>query len=579
MNKPGQTRSPKPRKPRDQKVAVRSIGPISVTITPRNNPDSKTVTFDPSDFGCAEPLMRSLAQRWRAKYSRRSVGSARTVSSQLFVVGEVLQRHKVAQWSKVTVDHLKELEREWNAGGDGTSYGRWIYATIRKVAGDQLQTRSDTFLQATPAESRKRHKSTEALSPSMLKDVLRTAMHTVALTERRIQSAAWDGTSAPPSDALLRAEEVQAFYILLCMEWTQSPDVISSLSFDPDHETSVQNWHDNTGEKVTVVWFKSRAPRGNVQTLFSDQPWRAGALLRRLRDASAPLRSIAPPGWEHYPWAYAIQLQRSSDVANAKHPHEASPGEHWRITSILVTGGHKPTNFRSWCLQPRPKRWSINVDSRFTRDKKPDPLAYRTIRPSAKWAMFQATGKGKLLSELVDDNTIEVLSAYYLNSEVAMRDLAERWQKVPTIAEEIALGIRPIVLDRDGRVVVGEDITVEQAQLAIRGELSIGVSGCLNLFDSPQPGHEPGQQCALANRSCYFCPNSVVTPEDIPMMKRWLLLAENAHRALSPPEWALHWGRTVRWMTYVLPLMDPDWESLPIGDPLLFDLGLEAAPA
>jgi hypothetical protein len=62
-------------------------------------------------------------------------------------------------------------------------------------------------------------------------------------------------------------------------------------------------------------------------------------------------------------------------------------------------------------------------------------------------------------------------------------------------------------------------------------------------------------------------------------MKAYLLLAERAVASMSPPEWSLHWGRTVRWIKWVMPKMDPGWESRPVGDLALFDLGLEAGPA
>lgn len=67
-----------------------------------------------------------------------------------------------------------------------------------------------------------------------------------------------------------------------------------------------------------------------------------------------------------------------------------------------------------------------------------------------------------------------------------------------------------------------------------------------------------------------------MTPNDIPVMKAFLLLAENAVVTMSPPEWQLHWGRTVRWIQSVLPDMDPNWENIPVADSNLFDLGLVA---
>jgi hypothetical protein len=144
-----------------------------------------------------------------------------------------------------------------------------------------------------------------------------------------------------------------------------------------------------------------------------------------------------------------------------------SQGVSSHITSIFLAA--KRSGFLRWCRRRRKDGLSVEIPERYTRAGGRETLYFRAIRPAAKWARFTATGKGLLLSELVDDNTIEVLSAHYLNSQVALRDIAEAWQEIPGLAEEVARGLRPTVLDAKGKVLSGSPIKGSLPDGRLRG--------------------------------------------------------------------------------------------------------------
>lgn len=557
------------------------IGSVVVTGTDIRRPGLSTISFDVSAAGSGEPLARELGHLWQARNNNGRLTTARQQRNALSKLLPVLNRHGIRRWSELTVEVLEDLERQFQHSKSGHQNALIVWDYLRHVRESSrngaMTADVRQFVQAPANVPDRRMTPTEALPAGMLRDVLRAAMYDISQAEHRIRKAAWDGISAPPNAALIQRHETVAFFILLCMEWSQSPDVIKSLSFDPDEPTSVQDWG-NGRMRVSVRWFKPRARGlGSVALFLADKDWRSGSLLRRLRDATGATRAVAHESWRQYPWICADEGDFTRSAGTAKGIIYSDPqGVVSHITGIFLSP--RRSGFLRWCQKPRKAGLGIEIPEQYTRSNSPEILHFRAIRPAAKWARFTATGKGLLLSELIDDNTIEVLSSHYLNSQVAMRDLAEAWQEIPGLADEVARGLRPTALNRHGEVISGLPISRELAHRAFEGELSIGISGCRDVFHSPLPGQRSGRVCSAANRSCFFCPSSVVTPDDIPAMKAYLLLAERASASMSPPEWDLHWGRTVRWIMWIVPQMDPDWELLPVGDNALFDLGMESGP-
>ncbi|MFQ1000483.1 hypothetical protein [Modestobacter sp. SSW1-42] len=558
---------------------------FSVSTTSPRRPDPVVVKIDPTSAGRAAGLASDLAEMWTRKHDRGRTVTAKTDRLALLKFFTVLREADVVQWSQVSISLLEQAEHVFST--TSTLSLNWIWYCLAHLPNDsdhgRLSGEVRTFLQSPPDTPQIRRGSIEALPPAMLRDVLRAAMSDVAQAEHRIRTADWDGLGQPPIDALIRRHEIIAFYVLLCMEWGMSPDVVRTLSFDPTQLTSVQDWHD--GEpKVKIRWYKERSRRGDIAIMMADKEWRAGSLLRRLREATRPVRRAAPFAWSAYPWICAEPVPTTGKAgAKTSWWRENSTTDHRFVdhpdgtsSRIELAFADRVGTLRQWCEQPRKPGLQIAIPDRYA-----DPssrLGYQAIRPAAKWAKFMASGKGLLLSELVDDNTVEVLSAHYLNSDVAMRDIGQAWAQVPGLAEEVARGLRPTALDRLGNVVSGQPIDDEVAATAT-SDNRVGASGCRDPYNSPLAGERSGSLCGAANRSCYFCPNSVVTPDDIPVMRAYLLLAEQAVTNMSPPEWRLHWGRTVTWICSVLPRMASDWESMPISDAGIFDLGLEAGPA
>lgn len=527
---------------------VPEIGRVVVTGIDVNRPGPCTTNFEVSAAGAGQPLAREIAHLWQAKNNHGRITTAKQHRAALYRLLPVLRVHRIQRWNGLTVEVLEALEREFQLSRSGYEHSVIVWDYLRGIRENSpngaMTPEVRKFLQSPVNVPPPRNTPTEALPAAMLRDVLRAAMHDVSQAERRIYKSGWDGVSDPPSRALIRRHETVAFFILICMEWSQSPDVIKTLSFDPGQPTSVQDWGDGQ-QRVTVRWFKPRAAgRGSMAVFLADKEWRSGSLLRRLRDATAPTRAVAPQSWRQYPWICADErpitnsrsknsLSGTAAVSDRVYSDPEDIATH--INSIFQA--QRRSGFLRWCLRERKPGLLIEVPEQYTRINAPEALYFRAIRPAAKWARYVATGKGLLLSELVDDNTIEVLSAHYLNSQVALRDIAEAWQDIPGLAEEVARGLRPTALDSNGHVISGPPISRELAQKAMDGGLSIGMSGCRDVFNSPLPGQQAGRLCQAANRSCFFCPNSVVTPEDIPAMKAHLLLAERAVVSMSPPEW------------------------------------------
>lgn len=548
-----------------------SIGPIVLELQLKNSPQLGRLEVNPIDWGQSSGVVRDVAELWQGANSQGHHTTARAHLRVLTSAFKVFVQHGVRRWSDLTIETLTAIEG--NHANDQEIGFFWN--CLRRIPEDSMNGRMAEdvvrFIQSAPNIRRKQTVPTEALKPELLRDVIRAAMADISQAEYRIKKADWDGCSVPSKNSLIRRHEMVAFYVLLCVEWGMSPDVIKDLSFDSAQPTSVQDWNDG-GPKIDVRWYKRRGGSGANIVMLADQPWRAGSLMRRLRDAAAATRFAAPASWVDFPWLCSTPLAKRA----ARHPRQfgSAEGDTYVVQSIFKGGDQ---GFLKWCQHSRRGGLAITIPDRYTRAVDPDWLTYRAIRPAAKWARYTATGKGLLLSELVDDNTIETLSAHYLNSEVAMRDIGESWQHITTIAEEVARGSRPTVVNRQGDVVSGRGITPpELAQSQVN---RVGTSGCRNPYDSPLSGESPGRLCGSANRACFFCPNSVVTPSDLPSLKAYLLLADQAKCALPPSEWALHWGRTVRWIQYVLPLLDPEWEAIPVGDVEIFDLGLQAGPA
>ena len=254
--KPGQLRSRDARKPKVQQAAVPSIGPIIVTAM---HVDRLIHSLSLS----THPLLvsenrwrREIARIWQVRHTNQRASTAALHRGALGRVSALLEQHSIRHWGDLTIPMLEELERGCRA---------------RKAEGavDALVTRSSAslpaeyprpmiqvqqFLKAPPNVATRATTPTEALPAATLRDVLRAAMYDVTQAEHRIRKAGWDGVSPPPAEALIRRHETTAFYVLLCMEWSQSPDVIKTLSFDPHQPTSVQDWGRGTssGDRAVV---------------------------------------------------------------------------------------------------------------------------------------------------------------------------------------------------------------------------------------------------------------------------------------------------------------------------------------
>lgn len=573
---PGTAHTPSGKAWRRKDAVRQQLGPISITCRHPHHPLPVTITVDPADAGSADSVARDLANAWAKRYRSGSFGTAYTQSCVLKILFESLAQAGVASWIDVTVELLRTIEDDFAT----THYHPGLaWEVMRQLPKGSLQQEVHQFVQSPPSVKRHPTVATEALPQGMLRDVLRQAMRDVTSAESRIAKAAWDGTSSPPEEALIRRHESQAFFVLLCMEWTMSPDVIASLSFDPREPTSVQNWHD--GEpKVTLQWFKRRGKTGRGVVMLADKPWRAGSLLRRLRDATEATRYLGGAKWKDAPWV-CVHPVTAWSFAQLSASDREDIRDGYGLAGVRLVSAHRQSSnentFRAWCQYERQDGSTVEIDPRYEDAR----LPYRAIRPAAKWARFVATGGGLLLQELVDDNTVETLSAHYLNSAVAMRDIAESFMVIPNLAEEVARGLRPTLVDRDGAVISGRPLPSADIETAVTDN-RVGVSGCLDPRNSPITGESKGRLCGQANRACFSCPNSVVTPDDVPALVAFLGLAERAKVSLSPPEWELHWGLTVRWVRFALPLLHPNWADLPVDTghmEAMFDLGLQAGPA
>lgn len=585
--RPGQARTGRGR--REASAEVATIGPIEIMVTAPRSPVPVALSFpNPREYTPADGLARDLATVWRAIYNGGSWSVAAKARQAFVMLAETFQEQRYSRWNQVAIETLTDLEDQL-AKDDGLVNLMW--RGLRSVPKDSrfgyFSTEVARFLSSNRSLRGAQTNPTEPLPAATLKQVLRAAISDVSISEARVARSAWDGASAPPIPTLLLAHEVMAYFVLLAFEWNMSIDVIAGLRFDDHSPTRILDWGDTGRPSVRVQWFKRRGRASGQITMLADQPLRAGSILRRLRDATAANRYVARThGWEAMPWLCAYESTtvtrdgRPTGMRSVRAMGAALPGsDTWTITPVFT---RKESSLRAWCQRPRKPGLEIDLPERYIRDEHRDPLSYRTIRPAAKWAKFVATGKGLLLGELVDDNTIEVLSAHYLNSDVAMRDIGEAWADITTLAEEIARGKRPIAINRAGEIVSGPgtaQLDQDRIESVVNGELKAGMTSCLDILHSPQPGERAGHACKSAWRACFFCENGVVTPDDIPAMKLFLLQAEDAHGRIPPAAWALHWGRTVRWIMHVMPLMDPDWLDLPIAPRGLFDLGLEVGPA
>jgi hypothetical protein len=564
--------------------SVAHIGPVEISTRAPRQPEPIILKFpDPASYGPAGGLVRDLATVWRAIFNGGSWSTASVARQALVILSERFEDLGYSRWEDLTVELLVTLEDTHDDTGLIVPMWRVLRSIPLDAGHGYFTDEVARFISSNRATTNKITTPTEPLPPDCMKQILRAALADVSLAEARIDASGWDGESDPPIDALLLTHEVMAYFVLLAFEWNMSIDVIASLRFDEVSPTRIVDWGDG-GPGVHIQWYKPRAKRGGRLTMLADQPLRAGSILRRLRDASAANRTIASKrGWQAMPWLCAYESRMSSGAEHlprrsARASGVPVPGSAtWTITPVFV---RKESSFRAWCERVRKPGLGIELPEKYTRTEDPQTLTYRAIRPAAKWAKFIATGKGLLLSDLVDDNTVEVLSGHYLNSDIAMRDIGEVWGDIATLAEEIARGLRPVALNSNGEVVSsGAPLDDKDLERAMDGELKAGMSSCTDIMKSPQPGEKAGRACRSAWRACFFCSNGVVTPSDIPAMKLFLLQAEDAHGRIPPAEWALHWGRTVRWIMFVLPLMDPDWENLPIAQRGLFDLGLETGPA
>jgi hypothetical protein len=310
-----------------------------------------------------------------------------------------------------------------------------------------------------------------------------------------------------------RHEDLQAFRVLLVAATGHAPEEITELAVDDVEFTPA-------GVQLTFTKYRARRIRHREFSAKKTTAAHADSgrlntpeLLRRLLAATEQARATAQP--QH----------RGVFVTG-----------HVRVTGQLVIEPFAPRAPRA-----RFGRWVATHGVRISA-----PADVRRLRKSVK--VEKAIAMRGVVSDIADDHTVQTFLGHYahgttlhvLSGQVVNQ--AQRSWLETAVAGPVLVADDPAAALAEPRTRDAVNLSAQEAEHLISGQLDMGVTSCRDPFASPYSAR--GDLCSVAPLRCLECRNAVILPSNLPQL---LMFAEHLQRLrqrLSPPHFHALWGQS-----------------------------------
>ena len=317
-----------------------------------------------------------------------------------------------------------------------------------------------------------------------------------------------------------RHEDLQAFRVLLVAATGHAPEEITDLAVDDVEFTP-------GGVQLTFTKYRARRIRHRE---FSGKTTAAHADSGRLNTPELLRRLLAV-------------TEQARATERSKHPGVFVTG-HVRVTGVLVIEPFAPraprARFGRWVASHR-----ISVSA---------PADVRRLRKSVK--VEKAIAMRGVVSDIADDHAVQTFLGHYahgttlhvLSGQVVNQ--AQRSWLETAVAGPVLIADDPADALAEPGTRAALNLSAQEAEHVISGQLDMGVTSCRDPFASPYSA--PGDLCSVAPLRCLECRNAVILPSNLPQL---LMFAEHLHRLrqrLSPPHFYLLWGQSQANLTAAL---------------------------
>jgi hypothetical protein len=556
--RPGRARV---RTPREVKPNLPRIGAFTV-VGAAPGGATETATLDPSQYPNARSIAQTLGAQWETVGKSSTFITANQHRAALHTFLQFCDSWGVDDFAEVTPKFLREFERTLIQQVPGSAHARAtaVWVMLRGLDRSVLPEPTRNLVSHAPNIPKPTTMPTEGLPDGMTARV-------IAAARRDIQSAR---SNASQSDYLTQ-QQLTGFFVALLWELAWSPDVLLTLNFDDvNAPTTVVDWSVAGGEQIKVRWLKNRGGGTGVELVGAGDVWSAGRILRDLEALTRPARLMA-----------------------SKSDNTLVPGSPWlfqhvvsgrqRVRKFPAVGDRAylmPLGSRTTASLNGPFRWWLGSHDIEVPEEYAERISFRSIRPTAKAARVRVSdNEGLHMADIVDDHSIEVYSSRYMRHGALMHTLGETFRKdIAGKAEQFARTQPTILATIEDAPVV--NLTVEQAEAALAGELEYGLTACRDPKDSPLQDAASGSDgaCRFAFRSCFHCPNAVVTPAHVPRMKAIRDIGLEERVSMSPIEWEVRWESQLAFIDKALAVLEPHAPQDDDDVAVLVDLGMLEKP-
>jgi len=335
----------------------------------------------------------------------------------------------------------------------------------------------------------------------------------VDLRGRRVRpnTAVWQLGSALASLLFPRAEDLQAFRVLLVAATGHAPEELTALT-EQDVEFT------DGGVRLTLTKLRARQIRYRMfrtrEAVAHEAhgPVDAAEVLRRLIAAGRRARSALRQ--EPVPLFTCAAVWHSGQL---------------RLGPFNSGGnGH----FGDWV-----RSHDLPISGQ---------LDLRRMRKTVK--VEKAIAVRGTITDLADDHTAETFWGHYAHGTTLHLISARTITRAQRTWLDRALD-GPIVLDQQATEHLDNDgaldalgLTRDQVEQLRAGEMDMGVTDCRSPFSSPYS--KPGELCSVAPLRCLECRNAIILPSNLPQL---LLFADHLaalRNRLPPPSFQAAWGQS-----------------------------------
>ena len=309
-----------------------------------------------------------------------------------------------------------------------------------------------------------------------------------------------------------RHEDLQAFRVLLIAATGHAPEEITNLALDDVEFTP-------TGVQLTFTKYRARRIRhrefsGKATSAHPDSGrLNTPELLRRLLAVTERARATVQP------------------------PHRGLfVTGHVRVTGQLVIETYAPRASRS-CFGQWVTSHGIKISP---------PADVRRLRKSVK--VEKAIAMRGVVSDIADDHTAQTFLGHYAHgttlhvlSGQVVNQAQHSWLEA-AVSGPVLVADEPADALAEPETRAALDLSEQQAEQIISGQLDMGVTSCRDPFASPYSAR--GDLCSVAPLRCLECRNAIILPSNLPQLLLFAQHLQRLRRRLSPQHFHALWGQS-----------------------------------